>query len=436
MFHTINRSFPLFLCICLGEIPFSGHAYGMFSETSEALGVYEKAIHVSPLVKTIHEDGLERRQLEAGQLKELLSSITENDTKDPEQLRKSVIQSLENDKMAFEVVNQRLQSGTYKAGEKGTTFQLLNNRMPIITAAALQLAQEENIFFDLLEGKLPQGYSIEPPEFNYFPESDHIFSHGRRGNPLKSLLLKIWQIQNDKSSLSETTQLFEPSWLDTSPFVHITPLPEDFDVTSLQTFPHFYSDTETPKALLTIHNGYAFGGHRNETRYPNGKKWGPHDCSSFVAMYTNCEITFSTLHQAKYFQDINGFQFGHLGEDIVAQWNATKNQRQQDTYLQAMSRVLDPLKPNPDPNSINPGVVHAERNYTNISTKPEVALSGTGGHTGVFLGTIGSAGETRALTITAARDLENSGKEFIFGVEPRPFFSTPERMIMFFDVKQ
>jgi hypothetical protein len=197
--------------------------------------------------------------------------------------------------------------------------------MSIITTEALKLAQQKDLFFDLLDQKLPPGYSIKVPEFNYIPESTHIYSHGKRGNALKSLLLKIWQIQNDKPYLSQMSQLFGTSWLDSAPFVHITPLPDDFDIPCLQLSSHFFSYPQTPKALLTIHNGYAFWGCRSESRYPHGKKWGPQDCSSFVAKYTNCKMLFTTFLQAKYFQEINGFQFRHLVEqDVVSQWDGKK----------------------------------------------------------------------------------------------------------------
>lgn len=422
----------LFLFLFVGTANLSGQAYAMLPE---ALDVYEKAIHVSPLVKKIHEDGVERRQAEALQLTKILNSIHENQTQDPEKLREIVIHSLEQDKRFFESVNQQLEAGSYEVGKKGTTFQLLYNRMPIITEEALKLAQTGNIFFDVLDRQLPQGYSIEAPKFNYFSESNHIYSHGRRGNALKSLLLKIWQIQNDKFSLSAMSQFFWDSWLETAPFVHITPLPDDFDISHLELSPHFFSDVKTPKGFLTIHNGYAFGGHRDEARYPKGKKWGPQDCSSFVATYTECKTIFSTYNQAQYFQEVNGFQFKHLGEGIVNRWEGEKVTRQNDVYLQSVREVLSPLAPNPDPQSLKPGLVHAERSYTGISSKPDIALTGTGGHTGILLGTIGSASETQVLTISANRDLEGSGKEFVFGVEPRPLFSTPERMIMFFDIK-
>lgn len=412
------------------NIPLQAHA-----SYAEALDIYEKAIKSSALVQKIHEDGLARRQDEARQLNRILASISENHTKDNEKLRESVIQSLEYDKEFFTALNKQLKEQGYQPDVGGTTEQILTNRMPIITEAALKLAKEGNLFFEILDGRLPTGYSIDVPSFNYFSEREHIYANGRRGNALKSLLLKIWQIQNDKTHLQQVSQLFDPSWVETAPFVHITPLPDDFDVSTFQFSPHFFSDSKTPKALLTIHNGYAYGGHRDEPRYPDGKRLGPQDCSSFVAIYAGCKKQFSTSNQAQHFQEINGFQFTHLGQDIIQKWEESKALMQNDEYLKSLRGSLLPLSPSIDPQTLKPGLVHAERIYKGLSTKPEIALSGTSGHTSIFLGTIGSAAETKALTIGANRDLEDTGLEFNFGVEPQPLLKKPKRLIMFFDIK-
>jgi hypothetical protein len=419
----------LFACALITSIPKADATY------SEALEVYEKAINGSSLVKRIHEDGLERRQKEAGQLEYLLNRIADNQNVDHEPLRQGVVQALEQDKITFDALNQELKEKGYKPGVNGATYQLLTNRMPIITEAALKLATEGTLFFDILEGNLPKDYAIDPPVFNYFPESDHIYSHGIRGNALKSLLLKVWLVQNNKHYVSELGQLFGPLWLETAPFVHITPLPDNFDTSPYQSFSHYFSDRLTSKGIVTVNNGYAYGGQRDEPRYPQGKQWGPHDCSSFVAWYAKRGETFSTSHLADHFQIVNGFQFPDLGSDIVKLWEDSMPQRKADPFLQSVEQALSPLSPNPDLQTLKPGFVHAERRYKGLKKNPEVSLDGTSGHTGIFLGTIGSRDKRQALTITASRDLETTGKEFTYGVEPRPLFDEPESKVMFFDIK-
>lgn len=93
-----------------------------------------------------------------------------------------------------------------------------------------------------------------------------------------------------------------------------------------------------------------------------------------------------------------------------------KIRTEENIGLQNMREVLSPLSPNPDPQSLNPGLVHAERSYRGILKEPKIALTGKSGHTGIFLGTIGSAAEIQVLTIAASGNLGSSGKEFVLGL--------------------
>ena len=166
MFYKfVNKtSFLLYTIIISIAIPAqASEAY------NEAAGIYENAILSSALIKKIHEDGFERRQEESRQLKIILNSVTEDHSKDHEELHQNVIYSLEQDKIIFDTVNQQLKEKRYVPGNNGATYQLLHNRMPLITEAALKLAKERNLFFELLDGKLPNGYAIDPPIFNYAP---------------------------------------------------------------------------------------------------------------------------------------------------------------------------------------------------------------------------------------------------------------------------
>ncbi len=422
---NIFRKFFLFKFFLCSIFPL--HSYATYAEAER---IYENAILSNPLISEIHADGLERRRLESQQLGLLLSSISENDQVDSETLRKLVLDGYQDDLAFFKGIDEQLKE--YKEGRcRGASIPLLYNKMSKITQNALCLAQDENQFFDILEGRLPKGYSLEIPTFNYFPDETHIFSVGGRGNALKSLLLKIWMIQNGRSSLSFVGSLFEDGGIDEAPFLHITPLPDDFHIETDRTSPYFFSDSRTPKAILTIHNGYAFGGHRGERRYHSGKKWGPQDCSSFTAKYVKSARSFSTRDQAILFQLANGFQFAQVTDNsLVEKWE------QQDEDIKNVRSVLTPLGLHPDPNTLKPGLIHAERTYNRNTKKLYKKLAGKAGHTGIFLGMIGSGSDAKALTISAARDLEGSGKEFVYGVEERPLFSTEgERLIMFFDVR-
>lgn len=404
-----------------------------YGSLSQAEREYEKSILLSPLIKKIHEEGLERRNEEFKQLDLLLNSVVKNDKVDKEKLHTSVLTALENDKEVFKRLKEEMTKNTYKVGVRGATYQFITHKMPIVVQDALTLAQQESTFYEILNGDLPLGYSITPPPFNYFPEETHIFSSGRRGNALKCLLFRVWGLQNEANSLAGLVKLFGPRWLDETPLVHITPLPEGCNVPEIESSFYFFKDSQTPKALLIINNGYTFGGHRDEARYSTGKKYGPQDCSSFVTKYVGCSQVFSTAHQAQYFQLVNGFQFKDLGDEVVKKWEDALPQLKNDVYIKSMQNVLQPLFLDNTPSRLSPGLVHAERKYER--KKADFNFTGISGHTGFFIGTVGSASETKALTISASRDLEGTGKEFIYGVEERPFFSTPELLTMFFEVK-
>ena len=347
----------------------------------EVLNIYEDAIRSSPLIQKIHDDGIARRQEESSQLNKILTNIAENEAIDHEELHQSVVNALKNDLAVFQSIDKDIQANKYVVGEQGTTYPFRFHKMMIITEKALKLAEQENLFYEIVGGKLPQGYSLQVPYLNYFPEETHIFSTGR-GNALKCLLLRTWGIQHKTTSLSQMSELFDASWLDTTPFVHMALLPDHFDHSILQSTPYYFSNTETPKALLNINNGFAFGGNRGEVK-------NAHDCSSLVALYTKSSAPFSTVHQAQYFQEMHGFQFEKFGNAIVKKWEDKKIKLLHDPYMQCLRNRLSPLPLHPDPKTLKPGLVHAERKYDEIEKKPEIALEGKSGHTGFFIGTLG-----------------------------------------------
>ncbi len=437
--------YTLFACLIGSGV---AQASSCEDEAVEAERIYMAAIESNPTVKQIHLDGLTRRQAESGQLKILLESIKLNKGFDSGTIHNLVIAGLESDCKLFEVFDTEVKA--YKDDNGwGARSQLTACKMSIITKYALKLANKlvkNSLFYSLIEGNLPKGYDIEAPVFNYFPNETHIFSNGKRGNALKSLLLKIWLIQNKKTSQSDVASLF--GGLDRCVFMHITPLPDEFAASKLfQASPYFFSDATTSKALITIHNGYALGGQRWETRYlPGGKVFGPEDCSSFVAKYVGANRTFSTEDQVCAFQLQHGFQFEAFAKDpagLKETWKKSAEIFQQEDDVKLVGTLLEPLDPQASPNTLTAGMVHAERKYRKTPEKPREIMCGSVGHTGIVIGTIGSGNETQVLTITAGRDLEESGREFNFGVEKRPLLSGPleckvyaGNLVMFFELKK
>lgn len=395
--------------------------------------VYERAVYSSSVVATIHGDALAYREAVSRDLGKLLASVSTFEEQrdaayDAPSLQAQVVASLEADAAFFEAFGQAIKKDP--KNEQGRLIQLSTHKMGLVTQLALDLAKDTNVFDTLLDGTLPVGYDLKVPLCNIFPDETHIYSNGRRGNALKALLLRAWSMQHQEQNLTGVVKLFGDAWLDDSSFVHITPVPAAMEVPGFEDSPYYFSDTKTPRALLTVHNGYAFAGQRWETRYgTHGTAFGPQDCSSFVAKYLKSPYVFSTRDLLYLSEDVIGFPGEQLDATQEPAWLASRNTQEAQSTLENLRKTLLPHGKIMDPASplLRPGIVHNERTFTPTS------IQGLGGHTGIYLGTVGSGPETKALTISATRDLEESGKEFMYGVEARAFFSTPDRLVTYLE---
>ena len=150
----------------------------------EIENILENAICTSNKVKGIHQGGLERREKEFEQLEKLITYIKEHPEKN-EALQPTVLEQLKADVSCFEELKTAL--SFFKPGvDKGTTYQLTSHKMLLGIKGAIDLLN--NHFYDICEGNLPSGYSIEVPKANIFPDETHIYSTGR-GISLKHLLV-------------------------------------------------------------------------------------------------------------------------------------------------------------------------------------------------------------------------------------------------------
>jgi hypothetical protein len=423
------------------------------SET-ELTNVYERAIMSSPVLEAVHKAGLQRRCKESVQLQIILDSISEfEQTPDYEPMvsadsgmnltfPEAVVKSLEADLLAFQALDREIKACPDPIK---LLTQFKTNKLSIIAQDALNLANTEGALEALLDGNLSSldGYSIDPPWCNAFPNSSHIYSVGRRGNALKTVLLKIWCVQNKKNVFDVGPSLFkDPTWIDTTPLLHVTPVHEDFDLSCLGNSPYLFKDAATSKSILTVNNGYALGGQRWQKRYSDlgeyGKEYGPQDCSSFVAKYTNSPKPFSTFDQSHLFFDKIGFPSQQISQSLVSLWNESRVSIRTQPDVVGLRERFTPLGTILDPQSksLVPGLIHAERTYNMNAATVDDVLDGVGGHTGFFLGCAGSGRDTKAVTITNGRNLEISGKEFSHGVEAQDFFSSRQKLIMWFSGKQ
>lgn len=386
--------------------------------------LYEQAVFTSPIVAQIHADSLAWRVKESRQLNELFTFVSENPNKG-ESLKDEVRVDLEADRAYFAALSEQMKP--IKVGQQELTYQMKTNKMELGASLALELLEDS--FDAIVDGALPYGYSISVPKVVTVGDEDHIYASGR-GVALKHLLLRAAMRLSDVPIAGLGDKLgFD---LKESPFVHYTPLPLGLDLDVLELSPYFIEDDSISMAV--VHNGYTFGGHRNETP----KTFGPHDCSSFIAKYVGCQPV-TTFHQATYYQMVQGFQFeGEAFSAQRAQWIIDKAEHGRDRYIRSLYDTMTPVKIF-DVNDVKPGMVHAERTYRGVSENKEISLWGNGGHTSITLGAQGVGPDAKTITIGTNRDIEGGNRDGIFCLEARPFMTDlveDEKLVMYFDVKE
>lgn len=392
----------------------------------EEIPVYEKAILTSPLVKAQHEKGLERRKREYTELSKLFtevqSLIEETDGENLENLYGETRAMLKQDLAFFEALQQALKPLQPKEGE----YPIKTNRMHLGLQKALALTEDE--FYDIIDRSpsVPQRFDFtNPPDFNIVDDRTHMFSSGD-GIAIKIFLSTVYRVLSNTHKVSDLHKVFGNDWVDTSPWVHITPLPESFVMTEdIKTSPYFYDDRKSIPGVIIFHNGFAFGGHRCDKRYPQGKEFGPFDCSSWIASITQSPVAFSTVHQYIDYHirtDFSAFPQGVLSEEvkhkIVQEW-------QEDSFKAGIEQSLTPIQVRDPQVDLQPGCIHGERvlkifDVHNLSEFPK----GSGGHTGLFLGIVGGCGpDARALTLGFTRDIEDLNIDAAYVVDRRLLFT-------------
>lgn len=170
--------------------------------------------------------------------------------------------------------------------------------------------------------------------------------------------------------------------IDESPIAHIVPLP-----TNLSNWPQYIRTSlffvpdylEGRPGFLQTHTGFLFGGHRNvdegsslEPRYPQGKKFGPEDCSSSVGKICGYNHVIATLYQWMFWKErfeAESYEaiLGQISAEPAA--DIRKKMLELGSHFEAI-----------DPTEVQPGDVFGWR------TQSEGKPLGIGGHTGIFVG--------------------------------------------------
>ena len=360
------------------------------------------AVQKNAFLTRLNRDGFMRRKAEAACLLKTHRALQQK-AKDPKALFKAVKQKMLETQAFLRALHKKLIP--YEVRTKGTTAQIKTQKMAEGLQIALGLTLQD--FELILKGQLPSGYAYAPPEYNFFGDTDHIYASGR-GLALKLLLWHALSIVDGYKKVSDCALLGD---LDAMPFVHITPLPDDFDMVGLKQSPFFFSDAKTPLGLFAFHNGYAFGGQRDETRYDTVQPLGPFDCSSFIAYVVACKKSFDTQQEALLYQEKEGFFFKKWAppsiakawtEEILPEWKV-------DPFHDPMHEVLETCVLSCNTKA-TAGLVSVERFYKDVNKEPCVALEGTGGHTGFLVCTFVLKGENYAVTLGFNRDIEDASR--------------------------
>lgn len=380
----------------------------------------ENAVLTSKKVEKIHFDGVERRKKESEQLQNILTYIKKHSEKD-EKLKNGVLEKLNQDLQDFK---------NFKPTGEGVTCQISSNKMHLGVQGAINLLTTH--FWDICDGQLPTGFSIDVPSINIFPNEEHIYSTGR-GVGLKHLLVRI-ALYLEKSNDIKVLNKIIGGEVSESTFIHFTPLSKNFDFKPYKHSPYFIKESGK---IAIIHNGYTLGAQRFEDKI---ESFGPNDCSSLVSLYYGLSYMTTTAEQYLAFQIGTKFHFSGLGTEVVEKWeNETKPNFSKDTTVKKILTNMTPLSLS-DPSEVKPGYVSVERRFPNFPKDHSVVQLGRGGHTSVVLGTIGQDNNIKLWTYGANRDIENSDMDFSYGIETRDLFGDPlvssqKPLVMYFTEK-
>jgi len=375
-----------------------------------------------PLVKKAFQQELQWRTKTTAELDNVflkLKEVTENTDNIPI-TQAQVLAKLRSDLELTKKLKAILRKEQYKPGIN-VTWAVKTNKMEEILTGTQNLVQIDNDFAAILNDyTVPMGYQYQtlPEDITYVGENTTTLYGSSKGTFLKTALLTAYQIGTRKTRLQELNLLptQNAAWIDESAMVHVSPLPADLDLLSLDDgfahYSYFFSDNITPQGLAFVHSGYAFGGHRNEPRYPKGKLFGPEDCSSWLAKLCNTE-TFSTLDQLFHYRL-------HMREGIV---DPTWREGPTPAMLADCYEVRDPQK------DICPGQIYCHRVF-NKEEDPTLQNSpGTGGHTTLVLGFASAGSDSKIVTIGDGRNMPT---EEGLGIQAFPFNPPDNRKVMLF----
>ncbi|MES2141683.1 MAG: hypothetical protein V4471_02175 [Pseudomonadota bacterium] len=371
-----------------------------------------------------------------------------------EDVKSKLLEKLERDKAFILALNEQLKnySASSEAANDPTkaTFALKFNKMLDILNLAIEFTTNnfDSFIESIKTGQELDNYHIKTAkdDITVMDNTGPSIYGTSKGSTLKTVLINAELIYSGKTYLSE----IEPSenwlntlisflkkcfgatsqfWIDKTSNAQVTPLPGDLDPHSIKVeesdfteCTYFYNDAKTEKGLAFIHSGYAFGGYRNDLRYPYppGKPFGSEDCSSWIGKITLGIDTVSTSDLWNRWR----YEYPQEGYSVPAAWINTHT-------AQSLISQFIPIKIT-DPNKdIVPGLVWAMRAF-DTTEDPEMTGVGKGGHT-VLLVQEGIDENEKVKGIGYNRDMP---KIEGFGVNAFSSMDEATKRIMFFKVVQ
>lgn len=370
----------------------------------------EKGTKVSSLVAQAVRQEKEFRSTTITQLKGLVEEIrvaqTRPDCEAPEAWKGKILEQIEDDRKVTTTLNEQLKSA------KGASFPLKTHKIIEILTGVESLIKES--FFDLIEGRLPEGYAYDQETITVLGgENTSTVWGNSRGTYLKTALFYIMATAEEGNAKSFGARGVD--WFDQSALAHIIPLPKDLSGDPFSSYSFLSAYSEGVNGLIVLHSGYAFGGHRNEPRYPKGKLFGPQDCSSWIATLTGAPA-YTTADQLCAYRKLPS-----VGGFIPQGWETGADAKYLLNNMSAV-KIQDPSV------DIRAGQIYAFRRFSDKDPTMTETL-GAGGHTALVLGFNGQD----IVTLGYNRDMpkiEGFGvQNFLWGLEPL-------KTKMLFDVKE
>ncbi len=357
-----------------------------------------KAAEISPLVKRALDVEQSFRQKTSEELDVVMGQIqnfSESDNAD-------VIVRLLGQRQLTDIEwVKRLNTALAELSDKEPSeigFPLRTNKMLDILVGAENFGQEHTK--SLLAGKVPEGYRYRTTttETTVLGWNDETIWGNSKGSFLKATALTLAMQSKNDTRLQEWYA--KEGTVESSALVHTIPFPSVLRRqwvagSSAGASTYYFSDTKTDDGLLYIHSGYAFGGHRFETRYPIGKQYGPEDCSSFVSKILNVSVAFSVADQLCYYRmKLEPEAF------IPPAWSTGPE-------VVAFTETLEPMIVRDPQKDIRPGQIYAHCRF-DLEKDPDKSLTlGQGKHTTLVLGFKSDGANSSVVTLGANRDMPN-----------------------------